>query len=94
MKDEEKRMKPVLKSRAFFLMNELVLGNEEARKDADPQVDILIRRRPGKIQEIQKGRHDSKGVERMPVALPTLESPLFVNDEFIDEHDEALEDKG
>lgn len=56
VENEEEGVEPVLKAAALFLMNELVLGDEETGEDAQPEVEILMLRTPGEIQKIEEGR--------------------------------------
>lgn len=86
-------MQPVLKARAFLLVNEFIFGDEEAREKTKAQINVLVSRRPGKVQEIQEGREHREGIERMAVAFPFRKATLFVDDEFIDEHDDPLKDE-
>lgn len=94
MKDEEHGVKTVLKARALFLVNELVFGDEETGENADADVDVLVFRRPGKVQEIEKGREHRERIQRMPEAFPFRKTALLVDDEFIHQHDEALKCEG
>ncbi len=74
-------------------MNELVFRDEEAGENADPEVNILVLRRPGEVQKKKKRRQHRKRIQRMTVSLPRRQSPLLMNNELVHDHHESLQNK-